>query len=580
MAPQHPSPEPGSSISVKPIHTLLRHHFLIPAYQRGYRWTPYQVEALLRDVAAFRSSDAAFYCLQPVVVRRRGSDEHAGPWELVDGQQRLTTIWLILQALGDGENAYRLEFATDARRTGAGSSQQLLADIARGGGEAIGGSSLEARYLKQAHKCVADWAAPKTDEEKAAFRHNLLQHTRIIWYETSAQGPAQEVFTRLNAGKIALTNAELIKALLLRRPDGGPAGAQFELASDWEWIERELQRPEFWGFLNGNPDEGTPRIERLFRLLWQPQQTGYYNLFDEVAGQLEKGQTPRELWQQVKNLFLRLQGWFEDHNLYHRVGYLLATGEHLRELLGKSAAGKTVFMKHVLQRIRVRGLFPDGEIDTEWTDLRYDEHSAALRNVLLLFNVATAWQASGAAMRFPFHHYRATNWSLEHIHPQQPQEIRENGKRRQWIDDVQRLVADLPATDETRAVLAAITAIYPRLDDDADDVTEAFGQVQAQAHGLFSDLTATRADGHALDNLALLATRHNASLGNSTFPQKRERLLQLAQDPGAFVPPATLYVFLKRYSPAAASLHFWHQADRDAYLSAIRATIQRFVPKP
>ena len=87
------------SLCLKPINDLLGEQFCIPAYQRGYRWTPQQVTDLLDDLDAFLSrntkEDGEFYCLQPVVVMARRD----GSWELIDGQQRLTTLYLIMAAL-------------------------------------------------------------------------------------------------------------------------------------------------------------------------------------------------------------------------------------------------------------------------------------------------------------------------------------------------------------------------------------------------------------------------------------------------------------------------------------------------
>ena len=81
--------------------------FLIPSYQRGYRWSEIQVNALLNDVYDFygsRTDAQAKYCLQPIVVTR-ASD--AKSWEVIDGQQRLTTLWLVLNYLNEtGMNVY------------------------------------------------------------------------------------------------------------------------------------------------------------------------------------------------------------------------------------------------------------------------------------------------------------------------------------------------------------------------------------------------------------------------------------------------------------------------------------------
>jgi uncharacterized protein with ParB-like and HNH nuclease domain len=68
--------------------------FVIPAYQRGYRWTNDQIETLLMDISAFAENGVGgFYFLSPIVVARRRGVKPV--WEVVDGQQRLTTIYLI-----------------------------------------------------------------------------------------------------------------------------------------------------------------------------------------------------------------------------------------------------------------------------------------------------------------------------------------------------------------------------------------------------------------------------------------------------------------------------------------------------
>lgn len=63
--------------------------FTIEAYQRGYRWGKDEVEYLLEDINEI--PDGQKYCLQPVVVKNVNDT-----YELIDGQQRLTTLYLII----------------------------------------------------------------------------------------------------------------------------------------------------------------------------------------------------------------------------------------------------------------------------------------------------------------------------------------------------------------------------------------------------------------------------------------------------------------------------------------------------
>ena len=69
----------------------IKGEFFVPSYQRGYRWGADEVTRMLDDIYANgMKKNKGKYCLQPVVVRKKGK-----AYELVDGQQRLTTLYLI-----------------------------------------------------------------------------------------------------------------------------------------------------------------------------------------------------------------------------------------------------------------------------------------------------------------------------------------------------------------------------------------------------------------------------------------------------------------------------------------------------
>ena len=84
--------------------------FYIPSYQRGYRWGEDEVTRLLDDVYNNGTNN---YCLQPIVVRRNGDR-----FELIDGQQRLTTLYLIYRYMYNAsggfldEPSFSLEYET------------------------------------------------------------------------------------------------------------------------------------------------------------------------------------------------------------------------------------------------------------------------------------------------------------------------------------------------------------------------------------------------------------------------------------------------------------------------------------
>lgn len=82
-------------LELKSIENFLGFHFLVKDYQRGYKWTATEVRQLLDDLNEFEPKENEFYCLQPIVIKADNDKK-----ELIDGQQRCTTIYLILQYLG------------------------------------------------------------------------------------------------------------------------------------------------------------------------------------------------------------------------------------------------------------------------------------------------------------------------------------------------------------------------------------------------------------------------------------------------------------------------------------------------
>lgn len=120
----------GNSIELKSVEDLLGMSFFIPNYQRGYRWEQTQVKDLLEDILAFSKTrkEGEIYCIQPLVVSQKDEDDILekckeaksledirrylrGTWNVVDGQQRLTTIYLALCYL-EIPNKYEIVYCT------------------------------------------------------------------------------------------------------------------------------------------------------------------------------------------------------------------------------------------------------------------------------------------------------------------------------------------------------------------------------------------------------------------------------------------------------------------------------------
>lgn len=83
--------------SVKQIFEEEREHLHIPPYQRPYRWKSKNVKQLLEDIAANKNAGKQKYRIGSVILYE---NQKNGGCEIVDGQQRITTLLLLARACG------------------------------------------------------------------------------------------------------------------------------------------------------------------------------------------------------------------------------------------------------------------------------------------------------------------------------------------------------------------------------------------------------------------------------------------------------------------------------------------------
>lgn len=264
-----------NNIGLKTIGELFGTRFFIPCYQRGYRWTQQQVIDLLNDIKEFNQERDGFYCLQPLVVKQREENTLnkireannleevksllKGDWEVIDGQQRLTTIYILLTCLGMS-CPYLLEYETRK------SSAEFLKNM----DSYDRNDNIDYYFMAEAKKSVNEWMQVQfglNESDKKNYLEKLKEKVKFIWYETIEENPIK-VFTRLNIGKIALTNSELVKALFLNSSNflSSIKLRQQEIASEWDRIEYALQNDEFWMFLHDEEYDRPTRIDFILDL--------------------------------------------------------------------------------------------------------------------------------------------------------------------------------------------------------------------------------------------------------------------------------------------------------------------------
>lgn len=542
--------------------------FLVPAYQRGYRWGEEQVRLLLDDIGAI---DRGNYCLQPVVVKRLS----AGRYELIDGQQRLTTLYLIFrymkqEGLKNPEPPFSIEYETRTR------SAEFLAEI----DEKKKDDNVDFFHMYGAYRCIREWFERHGHRKQFAadrFYSHLFEWVKVIWYEVDPDVDSSVLFTRLNVGRIALTNAELVKALLLRRIRGDGLSSdqihqrrQIEISTQWDLIERELHDVGFWAFLTNRSEQDYPtRIELLFELLiGQAPTRERFHTFFFFKKQLDDAVSRDKVWAQILGCHALLKEWYEDRNLYHKIGYLVATGgvsgEDIVGLLRESEkVTKSAFHRLLDGKIARRLNLPRVDI----ADLSYETTPEDCSRVLLLFNVESIRNLKRSLERYPFHAHKSEKWSLEHIHAQNAEVLNKKEQWLAWLDSHRKSLRDLNLLDPPRAKQR--DALIKEIEASLTDISkESFGLLSARITELFSDADAMD-NPHGIDNLALLPRGANSSLGNAVFEVKRRRILEMDRA-GEYIPICTRRVFLKYYVSAGDQQNqFWSKRDRESYHAAM-----------
>ena len=254
----------------------------------------------------------------------------------------------------------------------------------------------------------------------------------MIWYEAADDLDAVTLFTRLNVGRIPLTDAELVKALLLSRSRGGLGGTDraLEIAAQWDVIERDLRVPELWAFITGKAYGDATHISLLLDTIAggptgrdRPLFHTFETLREPIAA------SPQEFWNEVVDLHSLVLGWYESRDLFHKIGFLIAQGVSFRGLIERSKnRSKSKFEADLDGLIREYLRLSE----TDLRELSYYQSAQASR-ALLLMNVETVRQRKHSSERYSFRQHAAGWWSLEHIHAQNAELLNRAEQWAEWL---------------------------------------------------------------------------------------------------------------------------------------------------
>lgn len=603
------------------VFDLMNNNFYIPDYQRGYRWTEIEVKKLLEDLEDYfdrfskdpKSSN--FYCMQPLVVYFN-REENA--WEVIDGQQRLTTMYLIL-------NQKRKRLAEDfpdvdlfsLKYQSRPDSKQYLEDI----DPIKKDDNIDFYHIYNANEIITSFLS-KTHLGGGRFFDTLLNANneenkptvKFIWYDVTeeidnGQISPEEKFSNLNVGKIGLTNAELIKSLFLHNVSSNESEA-LRIATEWDNIEHALQDDNFWAFIYGKDDgKYATRIEFLFDIIQKkaPDETDDYFTFNKYTDKIKEDAVSRltldivkELWRKVSDKYHLFNGWYADKKLYHIIGYLRYMKVMISDIEAIYYDSENEDMPAVYAKLKEKALA--SVKDVELRSLTYKDNHKKIFDLLTLFNILSIIDCEKESVRFLFSDFYGHSWDIEHVRSQTPKNL-DGDSRKDWIacnleyfsgvnynetmqDENGKTIykyhnnfdlykKDISAAEHREAEIAGYTAekICQELLDlfnAKTDVTETniykvlYGRVFGQ-----DDLFEYEDN---IGNLVLLDQGTNRGYKNAFFPVKRKWIHRRERE-GIYVLPCTRNVFSKNYSSMIFDLMNWNNHDAEAYMDEIERVL-------
>lgn len=411
----------------------------------------------------------------------------------------------------------------------------------------------------------------KIDEEKKKlFQKILLEQVKFIWYETEED--PKEVFARLNIGKISLTNAELIKALLLNKSNFDSSDDdkirlwQQEIAMEWDVIEYALQSNEFWLFLNAPGDERPTRIDYVFDMICRCDLLGckdekeidatddfrtfryfYHYLAVQKQNKISLAQAVRTIWENVREIFHTLQEWFDDMELYHYIGYLIYMGRKVDEIYKQwnVSDGKFEFIEKYLKE-EIKRTIPYKDIENTVYEVESAQNKGGsktnCRPILLLHNLQTvinqnrilganAKYKNGVFYKFPFHLYKLEGWDVEHIDSNTENGLNDIQSQREWLLNAyfglqEGTYSELQ--DNIKKFFKQYTGKAYEQNGDSNKQTVRNGQfaeLKKQIEDIGGSKRLDQNEKNKIWNFTLLDSSTNRSYGNAIFPAKRRVII-------------------------------------------------------
>ncbi len=580
------------SIDLKSVKDILDEglSFQIPFYQRGYRWTSENVKTLIKDIM----SEKGKYFLQPLIVSKISDKESDKEYEIIDGQQRLTTINAILEAC-DEKTTIPMQLKRDENKLEENAFDKVFKEDVK--------SFLEKHVIsekqlnKQIEEIIKKYEIDSNDDDKVskeillkAFSNleiyskkalrDKIKSVFFVWEEHSwgkneREENAINLFQAVNSGKIRLTSAELVKAYAIMYLE------EEYVNTVWNKINETLFDDKFWTYITlFDPDIAErfkdTRIDFIlctaFNVssedLQKRNDAAFRKFINFITTSIDINKI-REVVNAMDKTVDFLISIYSNFALFHYFGLLMLCSRNekytLKDIIGSSTDnkieiyepsfknGKKQFLSDLKKRLRE-------EIKTEEIKtLSFDnkDHKKKIIKILYAHNVFSSYNSK---IRFPFERMNES-FDIEHVNPQTPLE-----KDEQLKASIKKLTNK---DDENIAINELFTLLINGNEILKEEKIKALKDYFNEEINSFEYT-------NFVGNLVLLNSHTNREYKNAPFILKRETIWKEAKEQKNYIPPCTLNVFMKNYGGKGLLKPLsWTDDDANAYKDDIRTTVDK-----
>lgn len=546
-------------LNIKSIDKTL---FIIPFYQRGYRWTKTEVTHLLKDFCEFAENGETEYCLQPLVLQDcEISNDINGDFDkrrrVVDGQQRLTTILLLMKALKI-DIPWEIYFEVEKKKL-----MELLQESFNNANKTIND-----HFRDEVNNAIKEFLG---DEQKKDKLLNLFkdEQKKIVFLEYNLpidknDPKGHKAFLRLNDGKTPLTSAELIRALYMVNGNGLNEQEKIEISKEWEIIENTLRDEQFWLMFNACGLEKTPtRIDLLFALVLginlKEAKANPRNVFEKLD---VSDFDLKKVWTAVLRCFWWMQSCYLDNELFNYLCWITEFTDNQASTIYENWRKYPQiddFKKSVIAIVQEK--FKNKIFDK----FSYGDGNDELKKLFVLFNVI---DCNHSKSKFRFDLYKKESWDIEHIDSQTENDFKNDADKRNWLESAWEELSD---QDRRDGQFQNFNSENVQLGN--EEFKKCFNAIRGKL-SIASDEKIT--DGDGLGNLTLLNTSINRSYKNAIFSRKRKIIIEEINKGEHFIPPCTQKAFVKFYTKAPSKITYWLKQDFEGYSETLQKWFEEF----